>query len=213
MVSRESHWEKVYSNKRADQVSWYRPHLETSLQLIREALPDPAGRIIDVGGGESTLVDDLLAGGYRHIDVLDLSATALAVAQQRLGPLAGQVRWLQGDVTLHPLAPCSYDLWHDRAVFHFLTTPEDRAAYVRQVVRSVKPGGHVLIATFGPAGPERCSGLEVVRYSAQALRAELGDGFRLVRDLAEVHRTPAGVDQQFVYCMCNVSPRGKTSPG
>lgn len=212
MVSRESHWDEVYRNKRANQVSWYRPHLETSLQLIREALPDLSGRIIDVGAGESTLVDDLLAGGYQRIDVLDLSATALGVAQQRLGPLAGRVRWLVGDVTLYPLEPCAYDLWHDRAVFHFLTSPVDRAAYVRQMARSVKPGGHVIIATFGPAGPERCSGLDVVRYSAQALHAELGDGVRLVRHLAEVHRTPAGVDQQFVYCLCHVSPRGETGP-
>jgi SAM-dependent methyltransferase len=201
----KSHWEDVYRTKRPDQVSWYRPHLETSLQLIEQALPGRRGRIIDVGGGESTLVDDLLKAGYEDIDVLDISATALKVAQERLGQRAKGVHWLSGDVTNYPFEPTSFDLWHDRAVFHFLTDTDDRAAYVRQVARSVRPGGHVIVATFGPHGPTRCSGLEVVRYSPDALHAEFGVKFELVKHLVELHRTPRGVDQQFVYCLCNVA--------
>jgi SAM-dependent methyltransferase len=208
----QSHWNNVYRRRRADQVSWYRPHLEISLQLIGEALPGGKGRIIDVGGGESTLVDDLLAMGYGAVDVLDLSETALQVAQQRLGASASRVRWLCGDVTVYPLEPASFDLWHDRAVFHFLTRSEDRVAYVRQVARAVKPGGHVLVAAFGPHGPTRCSGLEVVRYSAAALHAEFGVEFQMLKHLTEVHRTPAGAEQQFVYCLCKVAQRNTASP-
>lgn len=206
----QSHWNKVYRSRRAEQLSWYRPHLEISLQLIGEALPGGEGRIIDVGAGESTLVDDLLGMGYGALDVLDLSETALQVAQQRLGSAAGLVRWHCGDVTRYPFEPACFDLWHDRAVFHFLTRPEDRAAYVRQVARSVKSGGHVIVAAFGPHGPTRCSGLEVVRYSANALHAEFGVEFQLLKHLTEVHRTPAGAEQQFVYCLCNVAQRETT---
>lgn len=205
-AERQDHWEGVYRVKRADQVSWYRPHLETSLQLIRQVLPDLEGRIIDVGAGESTLVDDLLALGYRHIDLLDISATALEVARRRVGPPAARVRWLVGDVTTYPIESSSHDLWHDRAVFHFMTRPEDRAAYVRQLMRAVKPGGHAIIATFGPEGPTRCSGLDVVRYGADAMRAELGARLRLVTQLLESHRTPAGAEQQFLYCVFTVQP-------
>ena len=200
----QSHWNKVYRTRRADQVSWYQAHLQISLQLIGEMLPGGKGRIIDVGGGESTLVDDLLAMGYAAVDVLDLSETALKVAQQRLEESSSSVQWHCGDVTSYPLEPASFDLWHDRAVFHFLTRPEDRAAYVRQVARAVKPGGYVIVAAFGPHGPTRCSGLEVVRYSATALHAEFGVEFQLLKHLTEVHRTPAGAEQQFVYCLCNV---------
>jgi SAM-dependent methyltransferase len=208
----QSHWDHVYRTKRADQVSWYRPHLEISLQLIGEAVPGGKGRVIDVGGGESTLVDDLVAMGYGQVDVLDLSATALQVARQRLGAAAGRVQWHCGDVTRYPFEPACFDVWHDRAVFHFLTRPEDRAAYVRQVARSVKPGGHVIVAAFGPQGPTRCSGLDVVRYSADALHAEFGVEFKLLRHVDEAHRTPAGVEQQFVYCLCNVSQPSSASP-
>jgi len=207
-LNREAHWETVYRAKRADQVSWFRAHLETSLQLIQAVLPDRRGRIIDVGGGESTLVDDLVAQGYANVDVLDLSETALQVAQTRMGARARNVGWLSGDVTAFPLPPSSYDLWHDRAAFHFLTAPEERAAYVRQVVNSVKPGGYAIVATFGPMGPTRCSGLEVVRYSAEALHAEFGASFELVKHLVEIHQTPSGRDQQFIYCVCRLSSRG-----
>ena len=208
----QSHWDHVYRTRRAEQVSWYRPHLEISLQLIGEALPGGKGRIIDVGGGESTLVDDLLAMGYQAVEVLDLSETALQAARQRLGVSASHVRWHCGDVTRYPLEPACFDLWHDRAVFHFLTRPEDRAAYVRQVASAVKPGGHVIVAAFGPKGPTRCSGLQVVRYSADALHAEFGVEFQLLKHVTELHRTPAGAEQQFVYCLCNVAQRRTASP-
>jgi 2-polyprenyl-3-methyl-5-hydroxy-6-metoxy-1,4-benzoquinol methylase len=203
-VSARQHWERVYRTRRPDEVSWYRPHLDLSLQLIAEAAPRRDAPIIDVGGGESTLVDDLLARGYRHVSVLDVSATALTVAKARLAERAVAVDWLCGDVTTFPLARHRYDVWHDRAVFHFLTEPGDRAAYVRQVARAVRPGGHVVVATFGPEGPARCSGLAVMRYAPEALHDEFGAGFRLVRQLTEMHRTPAGTSQQFTYCYCRI---------
>ena len=200
----KSHWEKVYRTRNPTEVSWYRPHLEVSLQLIGEAARDRDSRIIDVGGGESTLVDDLLARGYRNLSVLDVSSTALAVAKDRLGDKAREVNWLCGDVTTFAFARQEYDVWHDRAVFHFLTDAEHRAAYVRQVAHAVKPGGHVIVATFGPEGPTKCSGLDVVRYDPGALHDEFGPGFQLVEHLTELHRTPAGSIQQFTYCYCNI---------
>lgn len=197
-----SHWEKVYRTKQSTEVSWYRPHLELSLDLIGEAAGSRDAHIIDVGGGESTLVDDLLAHGYRNLHVLDISATAIAVARERLGGDAHRIDWLCGDVTSFRFAPRQYDVWHDRAVFHFLTDPADRARYVEQVLKSVKPGGHVIVAAFGPGGPLQCSGLDVVRYSPDALHAEFGAPFRLLRHETEIHPTPAGKEQEFVYCYC-----------
>lgn len=200
------HWERVYRTKSATEVSWYRPHLDVSLRLIKRTNADHGARIIDVGGGESTLVDDLVGEGYRHVCVLDLSETALRVAKQRLGTNAANVDWLHGDITSYPLSPHAFDVWHDRAVFHFLTDSRDRIAYVRQVARSVKPGGHVIVATFGPDGPARCSGLDVVRYDADALHGEFGAAFELVEHVSEAHETPTGTIQQFVYCYCNLVP-------
>jgi len=200
----ERHWERVYSTKRPNEVSWYRPHLELSLRLIEQAAASRAARIIDVGGGESTLVDDLLARGYGDVTVLDLSETAINVAKERLGADVGSVRWVHGDVTTYPFPASGFDVWHDRAVFHFLTEARDRAAYVRQVARSVRIGGHVIVATFGPEGPTQCSGLDVMRYDSDALHAEFGAHFRLVEHVTEAHQTPAGKLQQFIYCYCNV---------
>lgn len=200
----QEHWERVYRTKKPTEVSWYAVHLGTSLRMI-EAAARKGPSIIDVGGGESTLVDDLLDRGYQHLTVLDLSATALDVAQARLANRARRVEWLCGDVTSFPFAPHRYDVWHDRAVFHFLTAPNDRAAYVRQVARAVKPGGHVIVATFGPEGPTKCSGLNVMRYGADALHDEFGAEFRLLEHLTEVHHTPTGPTQQFTYCYCKVA--------
>jgi len=195
-----SHWETVYRTKQPTEVSWYRPHLDVSLQLIEEAAPDRDAQIIDVGGGESTLVDDLVARDYRNVCVLDVAAAALEVARERLGAAADRVQWLCGDVTVFAFPRHRYDLWHDRAVFHFLTEAGDRAAYVRQVAHAIKPGGQVIVATFGPEGPARCSGLNVVRYDPAGLRREFGAGFRLVQHCTDRHRTPAGAVQQFIYC-------------
>ena len=164
----------------------------------------PDASIIDVGAGESTLADDLLARGYSSLTVLDISPAAIAACRKRLSDGADRVRWLVADITQAELEPSAYDVWHDRAVFHFLTAAADREAYVRQVVRAVKRGGHVIIGAFGPEGPTRCSGLEVVRYDADSLHAEFGARFRLISSSPHLHETPFGTTQQFLYCHCKV---------
>ena len=199
-----AHWDTVYSNKAPDRVSWFRPHLEVSLDLIERATPDHSASIIDIGGGESTLVDDLLARGYRNVTVLDISNMALEVTKRRLGPAAHDVQWLLADITEANVRPVCYDVWHDRAVFHFLTGAEQRIAYVQNVIRSVKRGGHVIVSTFGPEGPARCSGLDVLRYDAESLHGQFGAHFRLVEHSTELHKTPSGTTQQFLYCYCRL---------
>lgn len=201
----DKHWETVYQNKAFDAVSWYAPHLGESLRLIEQLCPDRAAAVIDVGGGEATLVDDMLARQYTDVSVLDLSATAIDFTRQRLGERAQQAGWLVGDVTCHDFGAKQFDLWHDRAVFHFLTNEADRQAYVAQVRRVVKPGGFVVMATFGPQGPLRCSGLDVVRYDDQHLHGEFGAGFQLLGSELMQHHTPMGTDQQFLYCWCRVA--------
>jgi ubiquinone/menaquinone biosynthesis C-methylase UbiE len=198
----KSHWEHIYSSRPAEAVSWYQPYAARSLDLIRRVAPGTDARVIDVGGGASTLVDDLLASGMHNLTVLDISEAALHSAQRRLGEQAKRVRWIAADIIRSPLEPAAYDVWHDRAVFHFLTDPVDRAAYVTQVRRAVRRGGHVIVAAFGPEGPERCSGLPVVRYGPGQLHAQFGGEFELLEHVAEEHRTPAGAVQQFVYCHC-----------
>lgn len=198
----KDHWETVYQNKPADTVSWFQPHAQQSLDLIRRIAGDQASRVIDVGGGASTLVDDLLAQTPMNVSVLDISNAALDVARERLGRQAGQVQWIVGDITQVALPEQAYDIWHDRAVFHFLTEPAQRAAYVEQVRRAVRPGGHVIVAAFGPDGPTQCSGLPVVRYAPESLHAQFGEAFQLLEHLSEAHHTPAGSIQQFVYCHC-----------
>jgi len=200
----KKHWDKVYATKGPESVSWYRAQLETSLALIERAAVARSASIIDIGGGESTLVDDLLLRGYKILNVLDVSPTAIEVTKKRLGTAAKQVRWLVGDIVEIELEPHAYDLWHDRAVFHFLTTPERRLAYVRQVTCAVRPDGHVIISTFGPEGPTKCSGLDVMRYDAESLHGEFGGHFRLVESSKELHETPFGTTQQFLYCYCRL---------
>ncbi len=200
----KAHWEGIYQRVAPEQVSWYRPHLETSLEMIERAAKGRDAPIIDVGGGESTLVDDLLARGYERVTVLDISETAIAVCRERLGAKAERVRWIAADVTKAEFARGEYDIWHDRAVFHFLTAEETRREYVRQVAKAVRPGGYVIVSTFGPEGPTKCSGLDVVRYDADTLHGEFGAHFRPVESREEIHRTPAGKVQQFLYCMCRV---------
>jgi 2-polyprenyl-3-methyl-5-hydroxy-6-metoxy-1,4-benzoquinol methylase len=203
-VDTKGHWEKIYRRIPAEAVSWYQPHLETSVELIERVAGGRGASIIDVGGGESTLVDDLLARGYERVTVLDISETAIETIKQRLGAAAGRVRWIASDVTETEVERGAYDVWHDRAVFHFLTTIEARIAYVRNVARAVRPGGHVIVSTFGPEGPTKCSGLDVVRYDAEELHGQFGAQFRPVESREEIHRTPAGDVQQYLYCLCRV---------
>jgi 2-polyprenyl-3-methyl-5-hydroxy-6-metoxy-1,4-benzoquinol methylase len=200
----KTHWDRVYDTKTPDGVSWYRQHLETSLALIDSAAGGLSASVIDVGAGESTLVDDLLARGYQNITVLDVSQTAIDVTRKRLGAAERCIHWLVADITQINLEPCSYDVWHDRAVFHFLTSVEQRIAYVRQVAQAVKRGGHVIVSTFGTKGPKQCSGLDVVRYDANSLHGQFGSRFRLVKSSEELHQTPFRTIQQFLYCYCRV---------
>lgn len=200
----KTHWEHVYETKAPDAVSWYAPHLAESLHYIRRTGAPLDARIVDVGGGEATLVDDLLDAGYRNVTVLDLSAKALEVCRARLGARATQVAWVVADVLEHDFVPRSVDVWHDRAVFHFLTDAQQRAAYVRQVLRALKPGGFAIVGTFGPQGPSQCSGLPVARYSSDELHDEFGAPFRLLDHSVSVHTTPWGTAQQFVYCYCRL---------
>lgn len=198
----KTHWEKVYETKDPTEVSWFQEHSELSLQFIEHTNVDASVQVIDVGGGASTLVDDLLGKGYENITVLDISAAALHVAQERLGLQANAVTWLEADITQVQLPYQHYDVWHDRAVFHFLTRAADRQKYVEAVTHSVKAGGHVIVATFGVDGPSSCSGLEIVRYDPDSLHREFGDNFDLVHSSSESHSTPFGTEQKFVYCYC-----------
>lgn len=199
-MERKSHWENVYQQVDCSRVSWFRPHLELSLQLIDSiALPHSA-QIIDIGGGCSTLVDDLLGRGFTKITVLDISSHAIQLAKQRLGDRSQHVTWIEADITTAQLSEKRYDLWHDRAVFHFLTAPEDRKAYVLTAQRALKPGAHMIIATFSPEAPPKCSGLDVVRYTSSSLSREFADNFELVEALEQEHRTPSGVRQPYIYC-------------
>jgi SAM-dependent methyltransferase len=199
--SPSDHWSGVYRRRDAQQVSWYRAHLETSLRLLRKHGLTASSRVIDVGGGASTLVDDLLASGLERVTVLDLADDALAVARARLGPNAGRVDWIVGDVTAVPLPSAAFDFWHDRAVLHFLT--EDRAAraYASAASRTVKPGGIAVVSGFAPEGPTKCSGLVVARRSSEDIAEVLGASFELIDQATESHRTPAGNEQPFVYAV------------
>lgn len=201
-MDNKQHWEQVYTTKASDSVSWFQEHADQSLRLIHNTRLGKDAAIIDVGGGTSRLVDDLVAEGYTDLTVFDLSSTALAVARQRLGKHADIVHWIEGDITRAKFPMNRFDIWHDRAVFHFLTDPADRHAYVERVLSSVRPGGHVIVATFAEDGPEKCSGLPVMRYQPEALHAVFGDTFQLIEHEKEAHHTPFGTVQQFVYCYC-----------
>lgn len=198
---RSSHWEQVYTQKESNSVSWYRDHLEVSLEMLARAGLRPESRVIDVGGGASTLVDDLLERGVAHISVLDLSAASLAVAKTRLGARASRVAWLTGDITRVPLSAGAYTHWHDRAVLHFLTADADVREYAAQATRAVAPGGHAVIGGFAPDGPERCSGLPVARRSPEDIAALLAPAFVLIDSCQERHQTPSGMDQSFAYAL------------
>ena len=201
----KTHWEHIYATKAPMHVSWYQEHPYCSLHLIRRAGIQPTEPIIDVGGGTSTLVDDLLMAGFQSPTVLDISATALQQARQRLGTRADTVRWIEADITQTTLPHHSYALWHDRAVFHFLTQLADRQRYIDTLRHTIAPGGHVIVATFAPEGPKQCSGLDVLRYGPDSLHRAFGHGFELIESVNETHHTPWGAEQQFMYCYCRRS--------
>ena len=203
-MSDRKYWDDVYTTRGSDRVSWFRPHLDRSLAFLDAANIARSASVIDVGGGASTLVDDLLDRGYSNVTVLDVSEVALEAARMRLGERAERVRWIRGDVTEVQLPSRAYDFWHDRAVFHFLRDPVVRSRYVDAVRRSLKPGGHIVVATFGPHGPEKCSGLEVLRFTPEALHAEFGSDFARIASSTEMHTTPWGAEQEFVYCYCRL---------
>lgn len=195
---RQRHWERAYASKAEDEVSWFQDTPELSLALIAAAGVGRSARLVDVGGGASRLADALLDAGFRDITVLDIAEPGLAKTKARLGRRADEIAWLVADVTTwRPAA--QFDLWHDRAVFHFLTEAEDRRAYVEALRRALAPGGHVILAAFGPDGPEKCSGLPVVRYDAAAITKELGGDFALEEERSEAHVTPGGAAQPYRY--------------
>jgi SAM-dependent methyltransferase len=204
IMQAKTHWEGIYSTKAATEVSWFQERSHVSLDLIRRTGIGNRGAIIDVGGGASRLVDDLLAEGYQDLTVLDISPSALSLAKHRLGADSRTIRWLEADITSVALPQQRFDVWHDRAVFHFLADEMDRSHYIQTVRNSVRPGGHIIVAAFGPDGPLKCSGLPVVRYSPARLHGEFGTDFELVEHTSEDHRTPFGTVQQFVYCYCRL---------
>ncbi len=195
---RKAHWEAVYEQKDEAEVSWFQESPALSIELIGALAPRPDASIIDVGGGASRLVDELVRRGHRDVTVLDLSQAALQASQKRLGAQAADVAWIAADVTDWRPAR-TYDLWHDRAAFHFLTAPEDRVRYVARLTQALAPGGRAIIATFALDGPEKCSGLPVVRYDAAALGEALGEAFAWVETREHRHSTPWGSPQLFQF--------------
>lgn len=203
-MEQQNHWNNIYSTKSSEKVSWFQDHANQSLNLISETGVEKTASIIDVGGGASTLVDDLLKNGYENLTILDISESALGVAKNRLGESGKNIKWLVGDITEINLPKQNYDVWHDRAVFHFLNEKEQRISYIKNVFNSLKPGGHIIVSTFAEDGPLQCSGLPVSRYSADELHAEFGNKFKLIAHNKEKHITPAGNVQMFVYCYCRL---------
>jgi SAM-dependent methyltransferase len=196
--TRQAHWEKVYANKGEKEVSWFQENPAPSLELLSQVSAIPTSAIIDIGGGASRLVDHLIKNGFQDVTVLDLSGAALDAAKARLGDRAAQVHWFVADATVwEPVK--AYDIWHDRAAFHFLTDEHDRTAYVARLGRGLKVGGHAIVATFALDGPERCSGLPVMRYDAASLGRTLGPTFQLVHTQRHEHATPWGSQQIFQF--------------
>ncbi len=205
-MHRKDHWEQVYAAKPAERLGWYEPHLQTSFAWIEACeLPEDAA-LIDIGGGASTLADDLHKAGYRSITVLDVSDQALCVAREQMGDRAAQITWAVDDITSTELMPNYYELWHDRAVFHFLTMPDQQKRYRDNLLRALRPGGHLIIGVFAPEAPARCSGLQVQRYSLDELHQVLGSELQLQRTRKELHLTPNGVEQMYLYCHFRKTP-------
>jgi 2-polyprenyl-3-methyl-5-hydroxy-6-metoxy-1,4-benzoquinol methylase len=198
MMDRKSHWKKVWTNNPETEVSWFQEKPAMSLELIRQYAGAHQDRILDVGGGSSRLVDGLLEEDFRRVGVMDIAEPALKTAQVRLGDRAKLVKWIEADV-LHYTPDHVWDVWHDRAVFHFLTEPSDRALYVQTIAKTLSLSGLMVISTFGPEGPTRCSGLDVMRHSPDSLSSAFGADFELAESRVEMHRTPDNKEQQFVY--------------
>ena len=197
-MSRKEHWDRVYQTKETNDLSWSQPRPALSLELIEAAkIPKDAG-IIDVGGGTSLLIDRLIDAGYHPLGVLDISGSALDISRARLGTNAANIEWFEADVTAF-IPPHTFGLWHDRAVFHFLTDPSDRSAYIATLRQTLKPGGAAIIATFAFDGPPKCSGLDVVRYDERSIVTELGAEFQLHETRHETHHTPWESEQRFIY--------------
>ena len=196
----KAHWDEVYATKAVDAVSWFESSADDSLRFLQKTGVDYSAAIIDIGAGASTFVDDLLLQGYNNVTLLDIAEQALLASKTRLGARAGQVNWLVADVTKVELAAHSIDIWHDRAVFHFLTSANDRKAYIKNMLHALKANSHAIIATFAEDGPLKCSGLEIVRYSTSSLQAELGESFALIASEKVLHHTPGGNVQRFNYC-------------
>lgn len=204
-MNSQNHWNSIYQAKSPTEVSWFELEPQISLELIK-SVASTSARVIDVGGGASCLVDNLLASGFTDVTVLDISAIALDQAKLRLGPLADRISWLVEDIT-QTVDIGKFDVCHDRAVFHFLTAAEDRRKYIDLASRSIRAGGHLIMGTFSPDGPQKCSGLDVCRYDAATLSRELGSRFTLVRELLHTHTTPTGKPQQFFFGLFQYAPR------
>ena len=199
MKKRQDHWNEVYSTKPRERLGWYKARLHLSLDWINGLGLTCNDRIIDIGAGASTLVDDLIDQGHKAITALDISESALTAVRERLGDKSDGVEWIVGDIVEVSLSRRDFALWHDRAAFHFLTDEDERRVYVDRLRRSLQPGGHVIIGTFAPDAPATCSGLPVQRYDLDDLAAELGKAFELVIDCRELHVTPGGVEQMYQF--------------
>lgn len=200
-VDIKEHWESVYRTTNSDAVSWFSPHLDTSLQLLELAGLSPSSRVIDIGAGASTLIDDLLDRGLTNITAVDIASTSLDMARRRLGHRAERARWISADVTELTLPAGSIDIWHDRATLHFLIDAKAVQRYVHLATESIAPGGHAVIGCFAADGPERCSGLPVTRRDPEDIAALFGTSFTLVQSRREIHRTPSGSAQSFAFAL------------
>ena len=208
MFERKKHWGDVYQEKSPSEVSWYQKEPKLSLELIRRTNVATNDAIIDVGGGASVLVDYLSKECYTNLTVLDISENAIAISKKRLGDRAKSIEWIVSDITQFDTSQ-KFSLWHDRALFHFLTDPSDRKSYVKALKNALIPEGHLIIATFAIGGPENCSGLEIVQYDSEKMIAELGEDFELVEERNEVHITPANKEQEFIYFRFLKMPENK----
>lgn len=198
-AERKAHWEHIYQTKELSAVSWYQPRPQTSLDLIAQFALSPEAKIIDVGGGDSLLVDHLLQEGYGNVTVLDISEAAINRAKARLGEAADRVRWIVRDITTFRPEE-QYDCWHDRAAFHFLTGEQDIAGYLEAAREGIVPGGALVVGTFSESGPGKCSGITVKQYNEAAMTRCFAPSFRKVSCLTTVHETPFATEQQFLFC-------------